>query len=87
MSPEQQQINELKIQVATLERQLREFVSAAELDPQIIRTITGVLSRSSSKSAASATRAVDEAGASSYSVMYPPTGFISIGGFNVPYIS
>lgn len=87
MSPEQQQINELKIQVATLERQMREFLSTAELDPQIIRTISGTLSTSSTKTPASATRAVNEAGAGSYSVMYPPDGFILIGGFNVPYIT
>lgn len=41
----------------------------------------------STKTAASATRSVNEAGASSYSVMYAPSGFISIGGFNVPYIN
>jgi hypothetical protein len=87
MSPDQLKIQELEMKVETLERQMREFLSAAELDPQIIRTITGVISGSSSKTAASATRSVNEAGASSYSVMFPPTGFISIGGFNVPYIS
>ena len=41
----------------------------------------------STKTSASATQAVNEGGASTYSVMYPPTGFIQIDGKNIPYIS
>jgi hypothetical protein len=80
-------IEELTARVETLERQLREFSSAPELAPEIKRTITTLLTGSSSKTAGSATQAVNEAGASAYNVMKAPDGFISIGGLNVPYIN
>lgn len=87
MTPEQRQIKELQAQVRHLTNFMKSFESAAQLNPQAQETITKILSSTSAKSAASATRSVNEAGASTYSVMYPPTGFISIGGFNVPYIN
>jgi len=87
MSPEQRQINELKQQVAILQEQLREFTNAGQIPPDVKRAITGILSGSSSKTAASATQAVNEAGAGTYDVMAAPDGFISIGGYNVPYIN
>lgn len=88
MTPQQlEQLAEMQSQIETLQRQLREFTSIPELDPQIKKTITGLLSSTSSKSAASATQAVNEAGSGTYNVMKPPTGFISIGGYNVPYIT
>jgi len=85
MSPEQQK--QLLLRVETLERQMREFTSAPELAPDIKRTISLLLSGSSAKTAASATQAVNESGASSYNVMKAPNGFISVGGFNIPYIT
>lgn len=85
MTP-QEQINALKEQVETLQRQMREFTNSAQLDPQIIRAIGTSLTGASSKTTASATRAVNEAGVSTYSVMFPPDGFIRIGDYNVPYI-
>jgi hypothetical protein len=85
MSPEQQQ--QLLQRVETLERQMREFTSTPELAPDIKRTISLLLTGSSSKTAASGTQAVNESGASSYSVMKPPTGFISVGGYDIPYIT
>lgn len=86
MTPEQVQINELKAQIDVLQRQMREFTSVPELDPKIKQTITGILSTSSTKTAASGRQAVNESGASSYNVMFPPTGFIKIGIYDVPYI-
>jgi len=86
MSPEQKQIKELEARISMLETQIKQFMGVSELDPQIFRTITSLLSTSSGKTAASATRAVNEAGSATYDVMYAPTGFINIGGFDVPYI-
>ena len=80
-------IDDLTVRVETLERLLREFSSAPELAPEIKRTITAILATSSSKTVASGSQAVNEAGAGSYSVMKVPSGFIDIGGFNVPYIN
>lgn len=85
MTP-QAQIDALKQEVAILQQQMREFTNSAQLDPQIIRAIGTSLTGASSKTTASATRAVNEAGAGSYNVMYPPSGFIRIGDYNVPYI-
>lgn len=87
MSPEQQQINELKQKVSELEVFVRSLTNGAQIPPPVANAITKVLSSASTKTAASATRAVDEAGAGTYNVMYPPTGFIKIGGYNVPYIT
>ncbi len=78
---------QLKSRVNTLERLLREFSSAPELDPQIKRTIAQVSGAPSDKTAGSATQSVSEAGSSSYNVMKAPTGFITVGGYNVPYIT
>jgi hypothetical protein len=86
MSPEQRQIKELQEKVAILEQQLRQFLNLSELDPQIIRTISSASIGASGKTAASATQAVNEGGAGTYDVMFPPTGFIRIGDFDVPYI-
>jgi len=86
MSPEQQQINELKAQVLLLQEAIRTFSNPAQLDPQIASTITAILSSSSTKTSASATQAVNEAGAGIYKVMTAPSGFIKIGNYNVPYI-
>lgn len=71
-----------------LKRQVEQMVKAQ--DVPFIESLNRRLdigANASSKTAASATRSVNEAGASSYSVMFPPTGFINIGGFNVPYIN
>lgn len=87
MTPEQRQIKELQRQVKELTNFVQSLKNAAQTDPQVAFTITKLLSSTSSKTAASATQAVNEAGASSYSVMKAPNGFISIGGKNVPYIN
>ena len=71
-----------------LKRQVEQMVKAQ--DVPFIESLNRRLdigANASSKTAASATRSVNEAGASSYSVMFPPTGFINIGGFNVAYIN
>jgi DNA transposition AAA+ family ATPase len=85
MSPDQK-IIEMEARIEMLESWIRQFQSAPELDLQIARTITTILSTNSTKTAASATRAVNEAGAATYNVMYAPSGFIRIGDYDVPYI-
>lgn len=87
MTPEQRQIGVLEKQVKDLTNFVQSLRNAAQTDPQVAFTITKLLSSPSSKTAASATQAVNEAGAGSYSVMKAPDGFISIGGKNVPYIN
>ncbi len=87
MSPEQQQINELKAQVKVLSDFIKRFENAGQVDPLVANTMTKLLTTTTSKTAASATKAVNESGASSYNVMFPPDGFIKIGGKNVPYIN
>lgn len=81
MTPEERQ--ELK--------ELRDIVDRllAGEDPNFIEAIRNFAfdTALSTKSAASATRSVDEAGALTYNVMYAPDGFIKIGGRNVPYIN
>jgi len=78
------EVNSLMQRIEELERKFREFTNAAELDPQIQRTISQILSNSSSKSATSENRTVNESGASSYSVLNPPDRFIRIGDNNIP---
>lgn len=85
MSPEiTQKFAELQKEINQLKAQLAQFQSGAELDPQIQRTITQILSSSSSKSATSENRSVNEAGTGTYSVLNPPDRFIRIGDNNVP---
>lgn len=82
-------VKQLEDRIKELERIVGGLTNAAQIDPLVAKTIAlkSVAVASSAKTAASATRAVNEAGAATYSVMYPPTGFISVGGFNVPYIT
>jgi hypothetical protein len=77
MADMQQEIQELKVALSN-------FLSVAELDPQIQRTITQVLSSTSSKLATSEDQAVNEAGAGTYNVLKSPDRFIRIGDNNVP---
>lgn len=87
MTPLEQQVSELQQQVQTLMNFMVTFQNVSQLDPQLVRTITQTLSAASSKTSASATQAVNEAGTGTYNVMKAPDGFISIGGKNVPYIN
>lgn len=86
MSP-QQQIDELKKQVEELQLFVRTLTSGNMVRPDVRKAITSTLTSNSTKTAASGTQAVNESGTSSYSVMTAPSGFISIGGYNVPYIN
>ena len=65
---------------------MRSFENVSQIKPETQRTIGSILTATSSKSAASATQAVNEGGAATYNVMKAPDGFLSIGGKNVPYI-
>lgn len=87
MSPDQQRIAELERQVAELRNFMLSFANPSQITPETQRTIGQSLTGTSSKTPASATRAVNEAGGGSYNVMFPPDGFLSIGGKNVPYIN
>ena len=87
MTPDQLRIQELETQVADMRRLLDGLVNAAQVDPNVARTLGTILTGTSSKTAASATQAVNESGAASYSVMKAPDGFITLGGVNVPYIN
>lgn len=86
MTPDQR-IQELETQVADMRRLLDGLVNASQVDPLVAKTINLLASSTSDKTPASGTQAVNESGVSSYSVMKAPTGFISIGGYNVPYIT
>lgn len=79
--------NNLEQRVTELEAIIRSLTMPAEINPLIPKAITQSLVSSSGKSAASATRSVNEAGAASYNVMFPPDGFIKVGNYNIPYIN
>lgn len=87
MTPDQQRISELERQVTELTLFVQSLQNAGQLHPLVAQTIALKAAGNSSKTAASATRSVNESGAATYSVMYPPSGFILIGGKNVPYIN
>lgn len=88
MSPEQaQQFQIMQQQLQTLTQFMLSFNSTAEIAPSVQRAISQILSTTSTKTPASGTQTVAEAGAATYGVMKPPDGFISIGGLNVPYIN
>ncbi len=85
MTPQDRQlIADMQREIAELQFILRSFLSGAELDPQIVRTITTMLTTTSSKSATSEDQSVNEAGVATYSVLKPPDRFIRIGDNNVP---
>lgn len=87
MNPTQSQFQQLQAEVVELRRIIDSFYNAAQFDPLIKRSFTQSLTGSSTKTAASGTQAINEAGAGAYNVMKAPTGFISIGGKNIPYIT
>lgn len=82
----EERIAQLEGQVAEMQMLFNGLKNASQIDPLLAKTIGTILTGTSSKTPASATRAVNEAGAGTYNVMFPPTGFINIGGFDVPYI-
>lgn len=87
MSPEQQQIQELQRQVKQLTDFMMAFENSQSVAPNHALTIAKLVSKPSTKTAGSATRAVNEGGIGTYNVMNAPDGFIRIGAFNVPYIN
>jgi hypothetical protein len=86
MTPDNK-VQQLEERIAKLELALLSFNTTSELAPEIQRTISLILEKPSEKTAASGTRAVNEAGSATYSVMFPPDGFIRIGDKNIPYIN
>lgn len=87
MSPEQKQIKQLTEQLDSLTRLVNSLMVANEAPPEYVRSL-GILTitpQASTKTTASETQAVDEAGSSTYSVAKPMDGFKNIGGFLVPY--
>ena len=87
MTSDQLRIQELEIQVADMRRLLDGLINSSQIDPLVAKTINIAASIDSSKLAATATRTVNESGASSYTVMYAPDGFKQIGGLNFPYFN
>jgi len=85
MSPEQAQINELKERVETLERLLREFTNAAELDPQIARTLALSALPFSSDVVTDYDRTVSEGGAGTYTVPAIYDGLFEVNGKIIGY--
>jgi hypothetical protein len=86
MTPEQlkEQIDAMQVQVNELLRIVRGLTSAAELDPDIKRTLSSALSSTSGKAASSENQAVNEGGSSSYNVLKPPDSWLKIGDKNIP---
>lgn len=84
MNPE---ILQLRKELTELQRQFAAFQNLAQLDPQIIKTISAAANASilvSDKLANSENQNVNEAGAASYPVLKPPDRFVLLGGQNIP---
>jgi len=85
MNPQDRQlIADMQAQINELQLMLSQFLSGAELDPQIARTLTTIITSNSSKLATSEDQAVNEAGVAVYNVLKSPDRFIRIGDNNVP---
>ena len=69
MNPQETQLQELEARVRELESIISTLYSSAGFDPLIVRAITSVVSLPSVKTTTSATRAVNEGGVATYSVM------------------
>jgi hypothetical protein len=79
MSPDQIRIKELESKVTTLEQKLDSFLSVAELDPQIIRTveqITEVTKIDSVGNTSSILKSVNEGGTQVFNVAEEYAGSI-----------
>ena len=91
MTPEQlKQFQEMQSTLNQVVEFINKLGNIGTVPKEIGDAIAGRIVGLSSKTAASATRAVNEGASAQYSVMYPPTGFLtlSINGKNVdiPYI-
>jgi hypothetical protein len=80
----EQRLAQMQTEIDTLRLALSQFLSGAELDPQIARTLTTIITSNSSKLATSEDQAVNEAGVAVYNVLKSPDRFIRIGDNNVP---
>lgn len=76
---------ELQVQVNELMVFKRAFENISQLDPQLVATLTQLISTPSSKSATAENTTINEAGVATKSVLGIPDGFIKIGSVNVPY--
>lgn len=86
MNPElEKKLQSLEKQVSDLQANFNALKNAAEYDPLIARSLAQTLTGTSSKLATSENRTVNEAGASSYTVLNAPDGFITLAGKNVPF--
>lgn len=83
MTPEQR-IIQLEQQMMSINAVIDGLRNASQIDPEIVRTIGLTIISASSKSASSENRSVNEAGASTYSVLNPPDRFIKIGDKFIP---
>ena len=80
-----ERIAQLERQIAELERTIRELQVVNTMSPELVRSIGLSVLATSSKTAASERQAVSEGGSASYNVAKDMDGFISIGGYNIPY--
>lgn len=79
MSPEQQQeFDRMKQQIEEMSSFMRSFLSKAELDPQIARTVATLLVEQSDTNPNTKEQAVNESGSSSYTVPAAFDGFLLI---------
>ncbi len=91
MTPEQlKQMAEMQAQISEVVEFINKLGNVGEVPLDVGNALAARILKGSTKTAASATRAVNEGGVAQYSVMYPPTGFIeaNLNGkvVNVPYI-
>lgn len=82
-------MNPLELQVQELQQKVDTFIAAfhnaSQLDPQLVATLTQLISTPSPKSATAENTTINEAGVATKSVLGIPDGFINIGNVNVPY--
>lgn len=86
MNPEQR-IQQLEDELKALKRMILEMQTSNSISPDFKATLSRSVVTSNAKTAASETQAVDEGGAATYNVAKPMDGFVTIGGYNIPYYS
>lgn len=73
------------IRFEKVERIVLGLTNASQVDPDVAKTLGLIITGVSSKSATAEDVTINEAGASTHTVLDDPDGFITIGGKNVPY--
>lgn len=84
MNPEQR-ITQLENEVRMLTSMIREMQGVNTVTPEFSQVLARGVVTASGKAASAENQSVNEAGVAVYSVLKPPDGFKTIGGFNFPY--